>query len=123
MHSCCTFFVPCISFILFLFLISIEIIVTAAFLFRLTVLPFPSSSQYHSLSPSGYTEVFSTVFMAALSETRLQKSDQKLLLETNLLGILVDKFILQNSNPSYNGSSTLEEVGSVLLKSITLQIG
>ena len=66
--------------------------------------------------------MFSTVFMAALSGTRLQVSDEKLLLETNLLGNLVEK-ILPNLANAERCSTQLQEVGSILLKSVALQIG
>ena len=67
--------------------------------------------------------MFCTVFMAALSEMRLQTSDEKLLLEMNLLGTLVEKSILPNLKSSQGCLSKLHEVGSVLLKSVSLQIG
>ena len=67
--------------------------------------------------------MFSTVFIAALSETRLQVLDEILLLETNILGTLVDKIIMPALKNAEGCSSKLQDVGSVLLKSIALQIG
>ena len=67
--------------------------------------------------------MFCTVFMATLSETRLQVSDEKLLLESNLLGNLVEKKILPNFANAERCSTKLKEVGSILLKSVALQIG
>lgn len=61
--------------------------------------------------------------MAALSEFRLTTKDHDLLLDMNLPEILVEKYILPNSESSAKCVSMIGEISSMLLKSLALQVG